>query len=176
MLFMEFMNRKFWKFRKPCVCTSAWFIRSVVALLSAMPVFLFCFVDVPVASVPWQSACLKYAFIQQRRALSPELGRVYRRPRQKRKWRVAPLKATAAAWHFEWRKCKKKRRENERKGRRRKRKGNSGCLFFNLVNGKKQKLQHPDFARGPPPHYYPGQNVLNFADQTGCGALTIVWP
>ena len=136
---------------------------------------LFCFVDVPVAS-----ACLKYAFIQQRRALSPELGRVYRalrRPRQKRKWRVAPLKATAAAWNFEWRKCKKKRRENERKGRRRKRKGNScGCLFFYLVNGKKQKLQHPDFARGPPPHYYPGQNVLNFADQTGCGALTIVWP
>ena len=177
MLFMEFMNRKFWKFRKPCVCTSSWFIRSVVALLSAMPVFLFCFVDVPVAS-----ACLKYAFIQQRRALSPEIGgRVYRalrRPRQKRKWRVAPLKATAAAWHFEWlwRKCKKKRRENERKGRRRKRKGNSGCLFCYLVNGKKQKLQHPDFARGPPPHYYPGQNVLNFADQTGCGALTIVWP
>ena len=48
--------------------------------------------------------------------------------------------------------------------------------FFYLVNGKKQKLQHPDFARGPPPHYYPGQNVLNFADRTGCGALTIVWP
>jgi hypothetical protein len=41
---------------------------------------------------------------------------------------------------------------------------------------KKKKLQHPDFARGPPPHYYPGQDVLNFADQTGCGALTTVWP
>ena len=41
---------------------------------------------------------------------------------------------------------------------------------------KRKKLQYPDFARGPPPHYYPGQNVLNFADQTGCGALTIVWP
>ena len=38
------------------------------------------------------------------------------------------------------------------------------------------KVQHPDFARGHPPHYYLGQNVLNFADRTGCGALTIVWP
>ena len=42
--------------------------------------------------------------------------------------------------------------------------------------GKREKLQHPDFARGHPPHYYLGQNVLNFADRTGCGALTIVWP
>ena len=41
---------------------------------------------------------------------------------------------------------------------------------------KETKLQHLDFARGHPPHYYPGQNVLNFADRTGCGALTIVWP
>ena len=40
----------------------------------------------------------------------------------------------------------------------------------------KKKLQHPDFARGPPPHYYPGQTMLNFADQTGCGALIVVWP
>ena len=38
------------------------------------------------------------------------------------------------------------------------------------------KLQHLDFARPPGPHYYPDQNVLNFADRTGCGALTIVWP
>ena len=45
-----------------------------------------------------------------------------------------------------------------------------------LKKKKKKKLQHPDFARGPPPHYYPGQDVLNFADQTGCGALTTVWP
>ena len=41
---------------------------------------------------------------------------------------------------------------------------------------EEKKLQHPDFARGPPPHYYPGQTMLNFADQTGCGALTTVWP
>jgi hypothetical protein len=41
---------------------------------------------------------------------------------------------------------------------------------------KQKDLQHLDFARGPPPHYYPGQDVLNFADQTGCGALTTVWP
>ena len=64
-----------------------------------------------------------------------------------------------------------KRKEKRKRKKRKKRKGNSSCL-----NGKKQKLQHPDFARGPPPHYYPGQNVLNFADQTGCGALTIVAP
>ena len=62
-----------------------------------------------------------------------------------------------------------------------------GDYFWNVIylyiiikkkkkTANKQKLQHPDFARGPPPHYYPGQNVLNFADQTGCGALTIVWP
>ena len=41
---------------------------------------------------------------------------------------------------------------------------------------KWKKEQHTDFARGPPPHYYPCQNVLDFADQTGCGILTIVWP
>ena len=39
-----------------------------------------------------------------------------------------------------------------------------------------EKLQHQDFARGLPPYYYPGQKVLNFADRTGCGALTFVWP
>ena len=39
-----------------------------------------------------------------------------------------------------------------------------------------KKEQHLDFARGPPPHYYPDQNVLDFADRTGCGILTIVWP
>ena len=29
--------------------------------------------------------------------------------------------------------------------------------------------------RGPPPQYYPSQTMLNFAEQTGCGALIVVW-
>ena len=45
-----------------------------------------------------------------------------------------------------------------------------------LKRRNEEKEQHTDFARGPPPHYYPCQNVLDFADQTGCGILTIVWP
>ena len=47
---------------------------------------------------------------------------------------------------------------------------------FKKKEKKEKKLQHLDFARPPGPHYYPGQHVLNFADRTGCGALTIVWP
>ena len=65
-----------------------------------------------------------------------------------------------------------RRREEEERGKKQegkwKKKGKKGK--------KGKKLQHPDFARGHPPHYYLGQNVLNFADRTGCGALTIVWP
>ena len=49
-------------------------------------------------------------------------------------------------------------------------------FFFFKKKGGDSKLQHLDFARPPGPHYYPDQNVLNFADRTGCGALTIVWP
>ena len=88
--------------------------RSVVALLSATPVFLFC-------RRPVAGACLKYAFIQRREKSAffrIGEGEYTYRPVRRQKWRVAPLKATAAASH-EW-KCKKKRRENERKGRKEK--------------------------------------------------------
>jgi hypothetical protein len=61
------------------------------------------------------------------------------------------------------RKRNKKKNETRRRGERER-------------ESKQKDLQHLDFARGPPPHYYPGQDVLNFADQTGCGALTTVWP
>ena len=61
-----------------------------------------------------------------------------------------------------------------KKGRRKRGGGKKGKR--GKRGGKVKKLQHPDFARGHPPHYYLGQNVLNFADRTGCGALTIVWP
>ena len=64
-------------------------------------------------------------------------------------------------------KLKKTAVKRERERRRRKKK---------KVFHQESKLQHPDFARGHPPHYYPGRNVLDFADRTGCGILTIVWP
>ena len=41
---------------------------------------------------------------------------------------------------------------------------------------RESKLQHPDFARGHPPHYYPGRDVPHFADQTECDILTAIWP
>ena len=33
----------------------------------------------------------------------------------------------------------------------------------------KQKAQHRAFPRGPPPQYYPGSNLLNFAVRMGSG-------
>ena len=34
---------------------------------------------------------------------------------------------------------------------------------------EKQKAQHRAFPRGPPPQYYPGSNLLNFAVRMGSG-------
>ena len=34
---------------------------------------------------------------------------------------------------------------------------------------KKQNMQHPAFPRGPPPQYYPGSTLLNFAVRMGSG-------
>ena len=34
---------------------------------------------------------------------------------------------------------------------------------------QKQKAQHRAFPRGPPPQYYPGSNLLNFAVRMGSG-------
>ena len=34
---------------------------------------------------------------------------------------------------------------------------------------KKEKAQHRAFPRGPPPQYYPGSNLLNFAVRMGSG-------
>ena len=33
----------------------------------------------------------------------------------------------------------------------------------------KSKAQHRAFPRGPPPQYYPGSNLLNFAVRMGSG-------
>eukprot|EP00964_Phaeocystis_antarctica_P002990 scaffold1588_cov78-Phaeocystis_antarctica.AAC.1 len=34
---------------------------------------------------------------------------------------------------------------------------------------EKQRAQHRAFPRGPPPQYYPGSNLLNFAARMGSG-------
>lgn len=43
-------------------------------------------------------------------------------------------------------------------------------------NTKAKSRQHPDFPGGHPPEYYPSLRLLNFADQTGYGALSLRWP
>lgn len=36
--------------------------------------------------------------------------------------------------------------------------------------------QHPDFPGGHPPEYYPSLRLLNFAERTGYGVLSLRWP
>ncbi len=36
--------------------------------------------------------------------------------------------------------------------------------------------QHPDFPGGHPPEYYPSLRMLNFAERTGYGVLSLRWP
>lgn len=56
------------------------------------------------------------------------------------------------------------------------------CFFTNEKNPKKtiKKIivnnQHADFPSGLPPEYYLHLSVLNFAERTGCGVLTLIWP
>lgn len=45
----------------------------------------------------------------------------------------------------------------------------SVCLCWQKVNGR-----HRGFARGHPPYYWPGLSELNFPDQTGWGAVSLV--
>ena len=40
---------------------------------------------------------------------------------------------------------------------------------------KKKNIRHPRFPRGPPPQYWSGPMVLNFAVRMGCGVSTMVW-
>ena len=56
----------------------------------------------------------------------------------------------------EQRSIKDREDENKRRGER-------------LHEKKKQKEQHRAFPRGPPPQYYPGSNLLNFAVRMGSG-------
>ena len=50
-------------------------------------------------------------------------------------------------------------RREERKQKERKHK----------MKREKRKVQHPAFPRGPPPQYYPGSTLLNFAVRMGSG-------
>ena len=39
-----------------------------------------------------------------------------------------------------------------------------------------KKPQHPGFPCGPPPWYWLGGTLVNFADRTGCSAFKVLWP
>ena len=41
---------------------------------------------------------------------------------------------------------------------------------------KSSDEQHPGFARGHPPYYWPGSKEFNFRDQTRAGAVSMIWP
>ena len=43
-------------------------------------------------------------------------------------------------------------------------------------NENLQNEQHPGFARGHPPYYWPGSKEFNFRDQTRAGAVSLIWP
>ena len=42
--------------------------------------------------------------------------------------------------------------------------------------GNEKSRQHSDFPGGHPPEYYPSLRLLNFAERTGYGALSLRWP
>lgn len=41
---------------------------------------------------------------------------------------------------------------------------------------KEKNCSTPGFPHGPPPQYWLGDMVLDFAEQTGCGTFTTLWP
>lgn len=42
--------------------------------------------------------------------------------------------------------------------------------------GNEKSRQHSDFPGGHPPEYYPSLRLLNFAERTGYGVLSLRWP
>ena len=44
------------------------------------------------------------------------------------------------------------------------------------VSAAKKGRQHSDFPGGHPPEYYPSLRLLNFAERTGYGVLSLRWP
>ena len=53
-------------------------------------------------------------------------------------------------------------------------KGDRGCK--QVLQGKKESLQHRHFPCGPPPQYYTGCTQLNFTVRMGRGAFCVIWP
>ena len=53
-------------------------------------------------------------------------------------------------------------------------KGKKGKQQRKRERGKSR--QHPDFPGGHPPQYYPSLRLLNFAERTGYGVLSLRWP
>lgn len=50
-------------------------------------------------------------------------------------------------------------------------------LVYGAIGSKtKKSRQHPDFPGGHPPEYYPSLRLLNFAERTGYGVLSLRWP
>jgi hypothetical protein len=48
---------------------------------------------------------------------------------------------------------------------------------FGVQCSKLQKgRQHSDFPGGHPPEYYPSLRLLNCAERTGYGVLSLIWP
>jgi hypothetical protein len=49
-------------------------------------------------------------------------------------------------------------------------------LVWSFIQGSKKSRQHLDFPGGHPPEYYPSLRLLNFAERTGYGVLSLIWP
>ena len=52
------------------------------------------------------------------------------------------------------------------------------CIWkYSIMEKKNENLQneqHPGFARGHPPYYWPGSKEFNFRDQTRAGAVSLI--
>lgn len=48
--------------------------------------------------------------------------------------------------------------------------------WYGFLREKVKSRQHSDFPGGHPPEYYPSLRLLNFAEQTGYGAFSLIWP
>lgn len=51
------------------------------------------------------------------------------------------------------------------------------CTVSNVtMMESKKRVQHLRFPSGPPPQYSTGPKLFIFANRTGCGACSLVWP
>ena len=72
----------------------------------------------------------------------------------------------------------------QKKGQKNRKKGWKSCQEYQWYMNywpscpgfqQKKNIRHPRFPRGPPPQYWSGPMVLNFAVRMGCGVSTMVW-